>query len=133
MSKKHIITAILGSAALASGAIGLSIESAHARPKAHRAIGVETRIPFADTTGIRNYRADGPHSLWIEDVHGDWFRAEILGPCNGLPFANAVGFVTRGGGTLDKFGQIRVGRDTCQITSLITSDPPPRTMNHKEQ
>jgi len=126
MSKKHIITAIIGCAALASGAIGLSIESAHARPRANRALGVEARIPFADTNGIRNYSADGNRALFIEDVHGDWFHAEIMGPCTGLPFANAIGFITRGGGTLDKFGQIRVERDTCQIASLVTSAPPPK-------
>ena len=129
MSKKHIITAIIGCAALASGAIGLSIESAHARPRANRALGVEARIPFADTNGIRNYSADGNRALFIEDVHGDWFHAEIMGPCTGLPFAVRIGVDTRfAGDTLDSTGTLLVDGDRCKIDRLVTSGPPPNTV-----
>ncbi len=87
-------------------------------------IGEEASIPFADTTGVRNFRADGDSALYIEDQSGRWYRAETLGTCTGLDFANAIGVVTKGTGTLDKFGQILVDGRTCQLKSLVRAEDP---------
>ncbi len=87
-------------------------------------IGEEASIPFADTTGVRNFRADGDSALYIEDQSGRWYRAETLGTCTGLNFANAIGVVTKGTGTLDKFGQILVDGRTCQLKSLVRAEDP---------
>jgi len=87
-------------------------------------IGEEARIPFADTTGIRNFRAENDHALYIEGQTGRWYYAETMGPCAGLNFANKIGFITKGTGTLDKFGQILVDGRTCQLKSLVTAEGP---------
>lgn len=121
MNTSKIIAAAIAMAAFAPAA-----HAAPAKQPADRLIGVDARIPFADSNGIRNYHADGDRGLWIEDVRGRWYRAELFGPCQGLNFANKIGFVTKGTGTLDRFGQILVDGRTCQLQSLVTSNPPPK-------
>ena len=83
-------------------------------------------IPFVNHGGIYNYEADGDHGLYIQDVHRAWYYASLFSPCFDLPYANAVGFHTRGIDTLDKFGAIVVGHQECQINDLVASGPPPR-------
>lgn len=100
----------------------LSAVPAAAAPQAK--IGEEARIPFADTTGIRNFRAENDHALYIEGQTGRWYYAETMGPCTGLNFATKIGFITKGTGTLDKFGQILVDGRTCQLQSLVTAEDP---------
>lgn len=113
-------------AAVAGGAVLLAGATAFANPApAERTLGVEASIPFANTTGIRNFRADGDDALWIEGQRGEWYRAELFGPCIGLNHSLRVGFVTRGTNTLDRFGQVLVEGSKCQISSLVTSAPPP--------
>ena len=116
---------ILGAGALLSTA-------ALAESPPERELGVEASIPFADTVGIRNFEADGDKALWIEDNHRQWYRAELMSPCWDLEKALKIGFVPRGGGgSLDKFGEIRVEGATCQLTSLKTSAPPPKVVAEK--
>ncbi|WP_300536183.1 DUF6491 family protein [Sphingosinicella sp.] len=90
----------------------------------HAKLGEEARIPFADTSGIRNFRAENDHALYIEGQTGRWYYAETMGPCTGLSFATKIGFITKGTGTLDKFGQILVDGRTCQLKSLVTAEDP---------
>jgi Family of unknown function (DUF6491) len=97
-----------------------------------RALGVDARIPFVNHGGVRNFVADGHNGLWIEGQHRDWYYAKLIGPCWDLPYADAVGFVTRGSDTLDKFSQILVRGRQCQITSLVTSLPPPSKKERKK-
>ncbi len=99
-----------------------AVPTVAAQPQAK--IGEEARIPFADTTGIRNFRADSDKALYIEGQNGRWYYAETFGPCSGLNFASRVGFITKGTGTLDRFGQILVDGRTCQLKSLVTAEDP---------
>ncbi|MEY2925986.1 MAG: hypothetical protein RL367_463 [Pseudomonadota bacterium] len=96
------------------------------KPPAERALGVEARIPFADSIGIYDFQADGYEAIWIEDQHRRWYHATLMRHCFDLPFAEQVGFETRGTSTLDRFGAVIVGNDRCPIESLVTSDPPPK-------
>lgn len=114
-------------AILAAGMITAGAAAAQSAPPAaaERQLGVEAGIPFADTVGIRNFQADGESALWIEDNRRLWYRAELMSRCWGLDHALKIGFVPRGAGTLDKFGEILVDGKSCQITSLKTSAPPP--------
>ena len=98
-------------AALAGGAMlqGATLAAANSAPNsatAARPLGVDARIPFAATTGIRNFQADGDNALWIEGQRGEWYRAELFGPCIGLDHAMKVGFIPRGTSSLDRFGQV---------------------------
>jgi len=87
-------------------------------------IGKDATIPFANTTGIRDYSPEGDSALLIQDSAGKWYRAKTLGRCQGLDFANGIAFVTSPSGTLDRFSQIRVEGRTCPLTSLVRAEAP---------
>ena len=121
---KTLIAAFAGGAMLLAGTFAAANPAPAAAP-AERPLGVDARIPFANSTGIRNFQPDGDDALWIEGQRGEWYRAELFGPCIGLDHATKVGFVTRGTSTLDRFGQVVVDGSKCQISRLVTSAPPP--------
>lgn len=86
----------------------------------------DVTIPFANSGGIDNWQPDGTKGIWIEDNHRRWYYAELMAPCLDLPYAEAVGFVTQGPDTFDKFSQILVRGQRCQVTSLVPSAGPPK-------
>lgn len=84
----------------------------------------EARIPFADNGGIRNWRAEPGDVLLIEARGGDWYRAEMMGPCIGLNFTETIGFETNPNGSFDRFSSVRTRDGECHVRSLTrTSDP----------
>lgn len=87
-------------------------------------LGVETRIVFPNHGAIRNFEADGDHGVWLEDRQRRWYYAELLGPCTGLNFAQAIGFDTGGTSSFDKFSSITVDGQRCSVIKLITSEKP---------
>lgn len=98
--------------------------AASAKDKSWPELGVESKIPFAATGGIRNFRPDGDYGLWIEDSKRRWYYAALDGRCSGLGFASAVGFDTDGLSTFDRFGIVRVEGISCRVTSLVTAEKP---------
>ena len=86
--------------------------------------GDEARIVFADNGGIQDWEADGDKGIYLQDRHRQWYYARLMSPCLDLPFAQTIGFDTEPGGTFDKFSSIKVRRHTCNVTSLVRSDPP---------
>lgn len=121
-----LLSAVLSGAILCGTAA-----AAHAPPAPIRTLGVEASIPFASTTGIRSFEAEGDRVLWIEGARGEWYRAKLFGPCIGLDHSLEVGFVTRGGSSLDRFGQVVVDGSKCQISSLVTAEPPAKKAKKK--
>jgi hypothetical protein len=87
-------------------------------------VGVETKINFPNQGAIRNFEADGNDGIWLEDRQRRWYYAELLGGCQELNFAQAIGFDTRGSATFDRFSTIIVAGDKCQLASLVTADKP---------
>ena len=83
----------------------------------------QVRIPFPGLR-IRNFRTEGRNVVYLEDQSRRWYRAELIGPCTDLPFAQAIGVDTRGSSSFDRFSAIIVGRDRCQLTSLTHSEKP---------
>jgi hypothetical protein len=56
---------------------------------------------------IRNWSAPNDHTLILEGADGQQYRAETLGPCFGLAYANRVGFANRGGfQAIDRFSSV---------------------------
>jgi hypothetical protein len=118
---------LLGAAWLATGAhattspasLASSESAASAREPAPY-----VSIPFANHGGIRDWRADDNRSLWIEGRSGQWYYAEMFGPCFGLNFAERIGFVTAPYGSFDRWSSVIVDGQKCTIGSLRLSDPP---------
>lgn len=94
--------------------------------QADRPIGQDATIPFINIgQSIRNWQPDGTDGLYIQDTRRNWYRASIIGPCTGLPFAQRIGFITRGMDQLDRFSAILVDGERCTFSALVTSNPPP--------
>lgn len=115
---KKILLTILA-ASLASPALSLPASS----ERQFDAKAEQVRIPFPGFR-IRNFHAESREVIYLEDQSRRWYRAELIGPCTGLPFAQAIGIDTRGGGSFDKFSAIVVEGDRCQLTSLTRSEKP---------
>ena len=95
-------------------------------------LGIEASIPFPNFDAIRNYEADEDDGLWIEDQQHRWYYGKFLGPCQGIQFAETIGFDTRGSARFDRFSKILVGRDVCMFESFVTAEKPlPRKEREK--
>ena len=81
-------------------------------------------IPFVDHGGIRDWRANDDRSMWIEARNGQWYYAEMFGPCFGLNFAERIGFITEPSGSFDRFSSVIVDGQKCYVDTLRLSDPP---------
>lgn len=86
----------------------------------------QASIPFVNHGTIRNFEAVDRDTLYIEDQNRHWYRAELMGYCPDLAFAQAIGVETRGPDTLDRFGTLIVRGQRCPIKSLVESGPPPK-------
>lgn len=69
---------------------------------------------------IRNWSALNDHTLLLESADGTQYRAETLGPCFGLDYANRLGFSNRGGfQTIDRFSSVVLPDGTrCSFQSF---------------
>jgi hypothetical protein len=91
----------------------------------------EASIPFVNMGSVQDWRADGSSALYIQDLGRKWYHATLMGHCNDLPFATAIGIETKGIDTLDRFGTIIAGHQRCPIQSFVTSGPPPKKAKKK--
>ena len=89
--------------------------------------GEESSIPFITRGEVRTFTAtDNGEGVFIQNSRRDWYYVTFFGRCNELPWANAIGFKTFGGGpTLERGDTILAGRDRCVIQSIVHSGPPP--------
>lgn len=81
-------------------------------------------INFVDMGGIRNWRAVDNETLLVEGRNNQWFKATMFGPCPGLPFASAIGFITDFSNSLDRFSSIYVDGQRCTFRTFEKIDPP---------
>ncbi len=107
-------------------ALSLAATSASAKRADHAwpELGVDASIVFPNYGAIRNFEADGNDGIWIEDQQRRWYYGEILGSCQGLNFATAIGFDAGGSSRFDKFSRIIVDGDRCAFSSFVTSEKP---------
>jgi len=85
----------------------------------------EASIPFVGSGSIRNWRPLDRDTLYVQDVHRRWYRAELIGPCIDLPYAETIGFDVRGTNRFDRFSSVIVRGQHCAVSSVVASDPPP--------
>jgi hypothetical protein len=97
--------------------------------------GKETSISFINHGGINNYVPDSKsEGIYIQDNHRKWYYARFFTRCLDLPYGIQIGIKTFGGSdTLDRGSTILVGRERCQIQSLVESGPPPRKVKKPKQ
>lgn len=126
---KHATLLILAAVTLAA-----PLQAKKPAPHMWPELGVETRIMFPHHSAIRNFETDGNDGIWLEDRQRRWYFAELLGGCNDLDFANAIGFDTGGVSYFDKFSSIIVRGQKCQLVSLLTAEKPlPRKERLKQR
>jgi hypothetical protein len=92
--------------------------------------GEEVRIPLPRFR-LRNFRADERDVVYLEDRNRNWYRAEVIGPCLELPFAQAIGIDTRGSSSFDRFSAIVVGGERCPLLSLTRSEKPQKRLKKR--
>ncbi|PTR06484.1 MULTISPECIES: DUF6491 family protein [unclassified Novosphingobium] len=90
---------------------------------------VEASIPFVNHGGIRDWRAQGDSTLYVQDQSGQWYRASLMGPAFDLPFAQAIGFDARGTDTFDRFASVVVHGQSYPVQSLVKVAGPPMKAN----
>lgn len=100
---------------------GVTVQAASAAPPSVR----EASIPFVSMGSINDWRADGSRGLYVQDQQRRWYYARLMGPCTDLPFANAIGFETRGPNRLDRFSTVIVRGQRCVFQSFVASAGPP--------
>lgn len=116
---KHAILIALAAAALAA-----PTQAKKPVPHVWPELGVEAQIVFPNRGEIRNFEADGQDGIWLEDRRRRWYYAELLGSCQGLNFAQGIGFDTGGAAHFDKYSSIIVEGWKCPVVSLVTSEKP---------
>ena len=58
--------------------------------------------------GIWDWRAEGHSTVYFEDNHKQWYKAELFSPSPDLPFVEFIGIDARPSGTLDKWGAVYI-------------------------
>jgi hypothetical protein len=107
-------------------ALGLASAPAYAAPAEHAArAATEASIPFANFGGIRDWRAVGDRTLYIQDRARDWYKATLMSPALELPFTWAIGFDTGPIDRFDKFSSVVVRGQRYAVQSLVKVDGPP--------
>jgi hypothetical protein len=83
-----------------------------------------TAIPFADLGNIHDWHADSADELYIEAANRKWYRTTFWSPCNPLPFASTIAFVTEPTGELDKYSSILVEGERCWFKTFEQTTAP---------
>lgn len=122
-----IVKQVILCCACAAGVVAQVSASAVTAAAKSEEPGKQTRIAFADMGGIGNWRADDGDVLFVQSRKGQWYRADLLGSCTGLPFAHTIGFVFEPSGSFDRFSSIVVDGRECRIRSLVESTGPADT------
>jgi hypothetical protein len=113
MSTSKIVIAL---AALMIATPGLAVEK-----------GVPSRsagISFV-SSNLRDWRAVGDQTLYLQDIRGDWYRAELSGPSPDLPFVETIGFKTDITDRLDSWGAAYIRGIRYDFKSFEKADGPP--------
>lgn len=92
---------------------------------------IEQSVPFVSKGSIRDWRAVDRDTLYVEDIHGRWYRAELMVNCFDLPFTETIGFDASGPDRFDKFSAIIVRGQRCPLKNFVASGPPPKKQKRK--
>ena len=116
---------MIGKVISAAAALALASGAMAAAPQQASEGAPEASIAFPQHS-VRNFKAVGRDTLYLQGAGRQWYRASLMGPCLELPWAQAIGIETGGTSSLDRFGTIIAGGERCHIRSLVKSDAPPK-------
>jgi hypothetical protein len=102
---------------IVAASLGLLAGAADAAQKA-------ASIPFADIGNIRDWHSDSADELYVEAMNKKWYRATFWAPCQALPFALAIAFVTEPNGSLDAYSSILVDGERCWFRTFEPTEAP---------
>ncbi|BBC74046.1 hypothetical protein AEB_P3178 [Altererythrobacter sp. B11] len=91
----------------------------------------DASIPFANHGGIRDWRSEGSETVYIQDSARHWYKAVLFARAPDLPFAQAIGFETKGPDTFDRFSTIIVAGQPYPLKSLVRIAGEPPKAAHK--
>ena len=92
----------------------------------------ETKIPFVQYRGIRDWQAQSDRVLYAQGSDYQWYQVSLFGPCLDLEFANGVKFIpSDGAGDFDRFSSIATEGKTCKVASVKKVAPPTRVKGAK--
>jgi hypothetical protein len=84
----------------------------------------QASIPFLSRATVRDWHASDDKTLYIQHTSRGWYRADLLGPCMGLPYATVIGFVNeRGAPRFNRYSEILVDGERCKVVSLVEASP----------
>ena len=116
---KIISAMLLPALALTAGAA--SAQRAPDRP------GRQVTIPLVGGSSVRTFQPTrNGDAVYIQSFRGDWYLAQLYGPCFDLPYASRIGFKSFSSMSLDRGDTILAGRQQCKIASIVRSGPPPK-------
>lgn len=82
-------------------------------------------IPFANHGGVWDWRADGDRTVYFEDNHKQWYKADLMGFSSDLPFVEFIGLDTSPSGSLDKWSAVYIHGQRYPFSSFVKVDGPP--------
>lgn len=125
MSQLHHYALATAMAALAFVATG-GVQAAEQAVKAEAtAKAGDAAIPFVNHGGVRDWQVADDDKIYIQDSRGKWYLATLAISSPDLPYANAIGFETKGVDRLDRTGAIVVAGTRYPLNSLVESSAPP--------
>jgi hypothetical protein len=114
--------------AMIGGALAalLALTACKSNSATHAAKRDDLNAPVAEPSAqvqrfrIRDWSAPNDHTVIMVTDDGTRYRAETMGPCLGLDFANRLAFVNRGGfNQIDRFSSVVLGDGTrCSFQSF---------------
>ncbi len=89
----------------------------------------EAQIHFIQHHGVYSWHADTDSLLYVEGSDRQWYRVDLLSPCDGLAFAMGVRLLpSDGAGNFDRFSYIAIRGQRCKVQSVKKIAPPVRNV-----
>jgi hypothetical protein len=108
---------------------GCAAQSDRSHVAANTPSGEQASIPFGRSQ-IYSWQVANDRSIYIETNNRQWYKADLMGHCIDLPFAQHVGFGFNADGSFDRFSTIYSRGQNCPVTSLTQVDMPPSGKKH---
>ena len=122
MARNSFHTVAAATGAMLAALLALTACQSSSRPPGRNDANAPVAEPNAQLyrSRIRSWTTPNDHTVVVIADDGTRYRAETMGPCQGLDFANRLAFVNRGGfQQIDRFSSVELGDGTrCSFMSF---------------